>query len=131
MVRGSSMSIAPVPGGGGQESVDHLRRCGLADLGERGDLEEVLETFLGGFALIALPGHEPEQVPALGLAHRLHTIPSLGRPGRRVAMRPCRRGGWPRWLIPRRVSTRSGVRGPALADAVQLLEGDDTDIDGV
>src|SRR5438876_172620 len=100
MVRGSSMSIAPVPGGGGQKSVDHLRRGGLADLRERRNLEEVLQALLGRFALVALPRHQSEQVSALGLAHRLDGVRCLRWPGGRVATRSHWRRFWSRWLIP-------------------------------
>src|SRR5438105_1319242 len=134
MTSGGSISTSPVSGGGGQELIDHLRRRDLGHGGEHWDLEEVLEALLGRLTLVALAGEDPEQVPALGLGHRLAPVScsggatngSRGSLGRAIAARPrrARRSCWPR--------TRSGVYYLGLqADAIQLLEGDDTDIDGV
>jgi hypothetical protein len=127
------MSIGPVAGGGVQEFVDHLRRGSLGDGGEPLDLEEVLEVFLGRFALIALTGENPEQVSALGLGHGVRAVASSGRAAQRStgsrsrtipALRDSGRRSWPR--------IRSGVSPIGReAHAVQLLEGDDADIDGV
>jgi hypothetical protein len=129
------MSSSPVAGGGGKKLVDHLRRGSLRDRGQPLDLEEVLEVFLGRFALIALTGENPEQVSALSLGHRFAAV--AGRRGvtrrsgrlcgdRAIATRS-RGTGWSCW--PR---IRSGASPVGLeAHAVQLLEGDDADIDSV
>src|SRR5262245_59442805 len=81
MVRGWSIA-ATVSGGGGLEKlVDHPRRSRLRDLGEGRDIEELFEPVLRSFALVALPRHDAEQVPALGLGHRLGAIARPGRSG--------------------------------------------------
>src|ERR1044072_8804432 len=72
---------ATVSGGGGLEQlVDHLHRGGLRDLRERADLEDLLEPILRGFALVALPRHYAEQVPALAFGHRLGRAGAGGAP---------------------------------------------------
>src|SRR5438876_9436180 len=101
---GSGSISASVSGGGGEKLVNHLGRLGLQDLGEPLDLEEVLEALLGRFALIALTGKNPEQVPALGLGHRFGAVAggtakgSTGSRGRAIATRLRGSGGscWPR-----------------------------------
>jgi hypothetical protein len=61
------MPISPVAGGARLEQlVDHLGRRDLRDLGERRDLEEILQALLRGFLLVALPRQDAEQVPTLG-----------------------------------------------------------------
>src|ERR1041384_3105134 len=96
---------ATVSGGGGLEQlVDHLHRGGLRDLRERADLEDLLEPILRGFALVALPRHYAEQVPALAFGHRLGRAVAGGAPrgpGPAIAARARRRR-----LIPRK------ARGP-------------------
>src|SRR5712692_10294856 len=134
MMGSGSMSTSPIPGGGGEQLVDHLRCSGLGDGGEPLDLEEVLEVFLGRFALIAVTGESPEQVPALGLRHRFVAVAGGGGTangsrrsrGRAIATHP-RGTGWSCW--PRIRSGASPVGRET--HAVQLLEGDDADINCV
>src|ERR1051325_4437934 len=98
---------ATVSGGGGLEQlVDHLHRGGLRDLRERADLEDLLEPILRGFALVALPRHYAEQVPALAFGHRLGRAVAGGAPrgpGPAIAARARRRG-----FIPRTARGRGG-----------------------
>src|SRR6266705_529974 len=80
---GSGSISASVSGGGGEELVDHLGRLGLRDFGEPLDLEEILEALFGGFALVALPRKNPEQVPALGLGHGFAAVACRSRTAKR------------------------------------------------
>src|SRR5690349_6546571 len=111
--RGWSIAATVSGGGGLEQLVDHLHRRSLRDLRERADLEDLLEPVLGGFALVALPRHESEQVPALAFGHRL---------GRAVGVRSPRGSGLTiaararRWRVASRRargsrsrSTRSGA----------------------
>src|SRR5882672_8029966 len=113
--------------------VDQGGSGGLGDLRKFLDAEVAFEIVERRIALDALSGQQPKQVAPLRLGHEADDTIALGRLGTRrngvqtglpVAGRPrnARGGG----------STQSGVRGTGRkAVAVQFLERDDTDIDGV
>src|SRR6266581_210624 len=132
MLRPSSIATGLCAGGGVQDLIDHLRGGRFRDLGQRADFENLLEAILGGFTLIPLAVHQAEQVPALAIAHRLGTVARGCGPGRAIAAR-ARRGRYRTSMKrrARRLGTHSGARDSVQVDAVQLLEGDDTDIDSV
>ena len=59
---------------GYQFSVTLATDGSFGDHREPFDLEEILEALLGGFALVALAGKNPEQVPALSFGHGLGAV---------------------------------------------------------
>src|ERR1044071_10151808 len=100
---------ATVSGGGDLEQLgDTLDRGGLCDLGQSRDFEDLLETILRGFALIPLPRHDAEKVPALAFGHRFDAVPSLRRSGRRAGARSGLRCGGAGGVARRRGGTPAG-----------------------